>query len=98
MAKGTPSQNGGLEIERGTSTNVTILWDEGNDYWVSGLAGSEERIVVGVKGNTSITTLGTIMVLGMVRRLYDYIGLDPIDGTNISDDQVDSEHKRWKID
>ena len=35
---GTPSQNGGLEIERGTSTSSQpILWDEGNDYWVSDL-------------------------------------------------------------
>ena len=56
---GTPSQNGGIEIERGTSTNSTLLWDEGNDYWVAGLAGAEERIVIGA-GNTSITTLGTI--------------------------------------
>ena len=56
---GTPSQNGGIEIERGTSTNSTLLWDEGNDYWVAGLSGSEERIVIGA-GNTSITTLGTI--------------------------------------
>jgi trimeric autotransporter adhesin len=30
---GTPSANGGLEIERGTSTNVSLLWDETNDYW-----------------------------------------------------------------
>jgi len=56
---GTPSQNGGIEIERGTSTNSALLWDESNDYWVAGLAGSEERIVIGA-GNTSITTLGTI--------------------------------------
>ena len=29
----------------------------------------------------------------MVRQLqHDYIGLDAIDGTNISDDAVDSEH------
>jgi hypothetical protein len=90
---GTPSQNGGLEIERGTSTNATILWDEGNDYWVSGLAGSEERIVVGA-GNTSITTLGTISTGTWqgTAIAHDYIGLDAIDGTNISDDAVDSEH------
>jgi hypothetical protein len=33
---GTPSQNGGFEIERGTLTNVSFLWDEGNDYWTLG--------------------------------------------------------------
>ena len=30
---GTPSQNSGFEIERGTSSNVSFLWDEGNDRW-----------------------------------------------------------------
>ena len=30
---GTPSENAGLEVERGTSTNVSILWNEGSDYW-----------------------------------------------------------------
>ena len=30
---GTPSQNGGLEIERGTSTNVSIRWNETTDKW-----------------------------------------------------------------
>lgn len=33
---GTPSQSGGFEIERGTSTNVSFLWDEANDYWSLG--------------------------------------------------------------
>ena len=32
---GTPSQNGGIEIERGTSTNVTFVWDETNDEWTT---------------------------------------------------------------
>ena len=30
---GTPSQNAGLEVERGTSTNVGIRWNEGTDRW-----------------------------------------------------------------
>ena len=30
---GTPSENTGFEIERGTSTNVSLLWNEGTDYW-----------------------------------------------------------------
>ena len=28
-----PSQNGGIEIERGTSANVSFIWNETNDYW-----------------------------------------------------------------
>ena len=30
---GTPSQDAGLEIERGTSANVSFLWKEGLGYW-----------------------------------------------------------------
>jgi len=30
---GAPSQNAGLEVERGTSTNVSILWNESTDQW-----------------------------------------------------------------
>jgi hypothetical protein len=30
---GTPSQNAGLEVERGTSSNVSILWNETSDAW-----------------------------------------------------------------
>jgi hypothetical protein len=30
---GTPSQNAGLEVERGTSANVSFLWNETSDYW-----------------------------------------------------------------
>jgi hypothetical protein len=30
---GTPSQNAGLEIERGTSDNVSFLWNESAGYW-----------------------------------------------------------------
>ena len=28
-----PSQDAGIEIERGTSANVSFIWDEGSDYW-----------------------------------------------------------------
>ena len=43
---GTPTQNGGIEIERGTSTNASLIWDEGNDYWSAGIAGSEVEIAL----------------------------------------------------
>lgn len=28
-----PSQNAGIEVERGTSTNVSFIWNETSDYW-----------------------------------------------------------------
>ena len=30
---GAPSQNAGIEVERGTATNVAIRWNEGTDAW-----------------------------------------------------------------
>lgn len=30
---GTPSENSGIEVERGTSTNVLFRWNEANDRW-----------------------------------------------------------------
>ena len=33
---GTPSQDAGIEIERGTSSNKQFFWDESEDYWSVG--------------------------------------------------------------
>jgi hypothetical protein len=33
LATGAPSINAGLEIERGSSNNVSITWNEGSDKW-----------------------------------------------------------------
>jgi hypothetical protein len=30
---GAPSENAGIEVERGTSTNVSLLWNESSDRW-----------------------------------------------------------------
>jgi len=46
---GTPSQNAGIEIERGTSANVSILWDETNDYWS---LGNQQLANVTIDGGT----------------------------------------------
>ena len=32
-ATGTPSENAGIEVERGSSTNVALRWNEGDDDW-----------------------------------------------------------------
>lgn len=32
-ATGAPSQNAGIEVERGSSTNVVLRWNESSDYW-----------------------------------------------------------------
>ena len=67
---GVPSQNAGIEIERGTSANVSWLWDEANDRWTSagnvihttgGFVGNLTGNVTGnVTGNTSGTHTGAV--------------------------------------
>ena len=33
---GSPTEDAGIEIERGTSANKSFIWDESNDYWSVG--------------------------------------------------------------
>jgi len=51
---GTPSQDAGIEIERGTSTNKTFVWDETNDKWT---VGSETFVAGTVEANITSTIL-----------------------------------------
>lgn len=39
-ATATPSENAGLEIERGTSSNALIQWNEGDDAFEAGITGN----------------------------------------------------------
>ena len=43
MSQAAPSENSGIEIERGTSANKTFIWDESNDRWTLG----SETLVAG---------------------------------------------------
>ena len=42
---GTPSENSGIEIRRGTSTNAKLQWNESNDYWEIASVGNTGKIV-----------------------------------------------------
>ena len=48
---GAPSENAGIEIERGTLNNPKILWDESTDYWK----------LISLAGNGSLLDLGRII-------------------------------------
>lgn len=50
----TPVANAGIEVERGTSTNASILWDESTDTWKVGLSGSETA--VSLLGHSHVST------------------------------------------
>ena len=61
---GTPTQNGGIEIERGTAANKTLVWNEADDKWT---VGSETFVAGTFEGNASTaTTLQTARTIGGV--------------------------------
>ena len=71
---GTPTQNGGIEIERGTAANKTLVWNETDDKWTVGsetfVAGTFEGALTGNVTGTiqtaaqpNITSLGTLTAL-----------------------------------
>jgi len=54
---GTPSQNAGIEIERGSSTNKTLVWNEGTDKWTV----ESETFVAGTfEGDLTGDVTGTV--------------------------------------
>jgi hypothetical protein len=59
---GTPSTNAGIEVERGTSDNASITWNEGTDKWTAGITGSEiaiaRKYVTTTTGTTHTITHG----------------------------------------
>lgn len=52
---GTPptSMRGGLEVERGTSTNVNLQWNELGDYWEAAYDGSNNLSEIFTHNNTT---------------------------------------------
>jgi len=62
---GTPSQDAGLEVERGTSTNVSFLWDEGAGYWTTVNeefhVGSVPTAGAGYSGNAYLVSDGGVI-------------------------------------
>ena len=46
-ANAEPSQDAGIEINRGIQTDARILWDELNNKWKAGLKNLEQEIILG---------------------------------------------------
>ena len=76
---GTPSQNAGIEIERGTSTNKTLVWDEATDKWTIGseifVAATVEAALTGNASTaTTLQTARTITLGGDVSGSVSFNG------------------------
>ncbi len=102
IATGTPTEDAGLEIRRGSSTNARVLWDEANDVWRAGLSGAEvplTRIAVSSFTNAALVA-GVLTVTHNLNqqfvmvRLYDNTNRaigepDNITATNVNSCAID---------
>lgn len=74
---GTPSQNAGIEVERGTSANVSLRWNETSDTWELTRDGTNYE---------EITTVGTVTsgdISDFAEAAQDAVGGILVDGTTV---------------
>ena len=94
-APSTPTENAGIEIERGDSTNKTFIWNESTDKWTIGsetfVAGTFEGALTGnvtgdVTGNAdTATALATARNIGGVS--FDGTASIDLPGVNTAGNQ-----------
>jgi len=63
-ASGSPTLDAGIEVNRGTDPFAVLYFDESNDYWVAGISGSEERLLLAgdlLDINNDIATLSGLI-------------------------------------
>lgn len=83
---GSPSQNAGLEVERGTSANVSILWNESTDQWTATNDGTNYHAVTrkysATIGNGTLTQVPVTHNLGardVSVQVYDTSTFDTVE-------------------
>jgi len=91
---GTPSQNGGIEIERGTSANKTFIWDEAADKWT---VGSETLVAATFQGNLTgnadtATTLATARTISLTGDVSGSTSFDGSGNVSITATVADDSH------
>ena len=57
---GAPSEDSGIKIERGTSADKTLIWDESVDKWSIG----SETLIGNIEGNVTGTASGNVSKTG----------------------------------
>ena len=74
---GTPSQDAGIEVERGTSTNVALAWNETTDRWTFTNDGST---YYNLAVNSDDITEGSTNLWYTDQRVSDYLTSNPQPG------------------
>ena len=86
---GTPSENAGIEVERGTSTNVALRWNETSDIWeitkdgsnyyeIQTVGESTYATSIGDNSNTSFTVTHNLGSKDVIVQLYDLSSNDTV--------------------
>ena len=81
---GAASQDAGLEVERGTDSNVILQWNEANDYWEIASGGTTGRIIT-----TGDTGAGNGFDADLLDGQEGSYYLDFTNATNKPDPQID---------
>lgn len=78
---GTPSENAGIEVERGTSTNVVLRWnettdvweltDDGTNYYTIATSNDSYKVSIGDGSATSYTVNHALNSRDVLVELYD---------------------------
>lgn len=85
----SPSENGGIEVERGTVTNVALRWNETTDIWeltkdgsnyyeIQTVGESTYATTIGDNSNTSFTVTHNLGSKDVIVQLYDLSSNDTV--------------------
>lgn len=77
---GTPSQNAGIEIERGTSANVQFIWNEVTDRWYTSNNIEANGFIGSLTGNADTAT--TLQTARNITLGGDISGVASFDGSS----------------
>lgn len=91
---GTPSQDAGITIERGTSTNKSLVWTESTDKWG---VGSETFVAGTFEGNltgnaSTATALATARTIGLTGDVTGSVSFNGTSNATITATIADDSH------
>lgn len=87
---GTPSQNAGIEVERGTEPNKSFYWEEATDRWTFG---TESVVASQFIGNASTaTTLATARTISLGGDLSGSVAFNGGSNVTITATVADDSH------